>query len=879
MRRFIPLFIAFFIIYGCLSSIGGQQYTQNYYSNIDRIAIHDPSQVAQCKQGSCHCFVCEDGRPIPGIDFMQNLAGGRCFWETDCNQERAAELMSDSTPKQTIRGFMIGMGPSISDWADASPYCNNGLRMAVQWLIGDEDNPYDLPDASRSICLLTLDTIPVYVLYSNGTDISDTQAGEVARILKEQGDEATFNSLITIGEAVGPTIIVTEIDFDVADAGLVADQVEAINNACNPNRDNGEVNCFVAVAPKFNDNAAMDAIMQMPGMNEQVDFIAYGINYRYADKCEWGPIMEQAINFSKRALYNYSKPTIIPYILFDSTGTDKDGSCTWDEDKMLRAYGQIFPHSIEPLQQRGVIGIAPYSFQSAQYGVTNPLNCSDCDLGKNSQRRESSFFAGCHALTTVSRKDTTHRGGGVPMIFPNESAGFCDFNMQLDRLFREVTYADSVGGRDFFSPQQTLKEPAPTLYRCSACVSQNLSATTPPFDFTTFGGTPDDKYCNATEETKAWADQIESWADRRNLDPMLVRAFIYAESKFEPCSAVKVCSADYQGAGCFARGESGASECYKGGYDAMYDPRDSDDPQYCEIENDEGTDPPRWRRCAFGLMQTVVPPSTFWPSPPASEEGEHYDIFQTTKFNSPAFVSGDLVIAKSCAPDGNFNPFNTSHNLCMGTARMASAMKTAKSWIESNKGLLNWDITKDYEKTNAFTAYVAAHDYGGIWNSKARRATSKCSVLETNGNCWGNNFFDSWEVTEKWCSDHEDEEGNYPKDAYGNAKCTGSGEPNKAACYGYTDFVEYVDECEKEHMDRPSHGASTKMGVYYWLKSKCKGSFCPPHNRLLTEADRTSMIPSSGNLYVLDPPPADSGTSGTSGGSSTGGSSSGGGSP
>jgi hypothetical protein len=593
--------------------------------------------------------------------------------------------------------------------------------------------------------------------------------------------------------------------------------------------------------------------------------------------------MEQALNFSQHALYDYGKPTVIPYVMFDSSGTDRTGSCTWDEDRYQRAYGQIFPHSIQPLQQRGVIGIAPYSFMSAQYGISNPLNCTSCDLGSSSSRI-ASFFAGCQDLTTVSRGDTTHRGGGIPVIFPNASAGFCDHNANIDRLLRQVTYADSVGGRDFFSPQQTLSEPQPMLYRCSACISENLTAQNPPFKFrtVTFSGERLNQSCNATPE-------IDAWADRRNLDPMLVRAIIATEAgwntssqTYDHCSAVKVCSATYEGPGCFARNsDTGESECYAGGYDAMYDPRSESDPNYCPIENDLTDTPPRWKRCAFGLMQTTIPPYTFWPSPPADEEGQYYEIFSRTKFNRAGMTGGEMVTARSCAPDGQFNPFNVSHNICVGTARIASAMEMADRWINNNRGLLNWPAT-NYEKDNAFKAYIAANDYGGFWNGNTRTTESTCSSSLGNGDCWALHFADSWEVTREWCRENEDEDGNYPVGRNGRPKCTDSGEPNKAACYGYYDFVEYVEECEIQYMKRPdAHPGSTKMGAYYSLKEHCSSSFCPPHNRMLTLTNRRSDIPSSGNLYVLDAP-ADSGSSSggsSSGDSSTGGSSSGSGSP
>ncbi|MBU0531959.1 hypothetical protein KKB44_00530 [Candidatus Micrarchaeota archaeon] len=833
MKKFCAILLVFLFAYGCLNSIGGDSYTQNYIDDLSRVPISDPATLEDCEVGDCWCLVCESGLTIEAISFSNNLAGGQCYWETECTSSAAADLMSGSTPDLSIRQFMIGQGPSISDFSDAQPYCHYGLSMAVQWLVGNDEEEYDLPDAERAICLLTMDVIPLYVLYSDGEDISASRAREIGEIFATEGDDITLGTL-TDGP-VGPVIVVTEMNFETSEASLVANQVRAINDVCD--------DCFIAVGPKIGDTEALDALMAQPDMEDEVDLIAYGIDYRYVSGCNAGDIRTQALNFSRYALYTYNKPTVIPYILFDSSGSDVDGTCTWDENKMREAYSSFWPYGIQPLQQAGVIGLAPYSLFSSQYGVLNPLNCTDCDLGKNSQRL-AAWFSGCQDYTNLTTPSGGfHRGGATPIMFSNGSSGFCN-NAQFDYLMRQTQYASIGGGSDILSPQQSeMRDPAPMVYRCSACVSQNISQLTPPFAFEVPTGDPPEEYCTLYPE-------IETWADRRNVDPMLVRAFILGESGFDPCAAAKVCSADYHGAGCFPRVSDGSSECYYKAYDEMYDPAGN-----CTFTNAVPSDEPDWRWCAFGLMQTVIPPYTLWPSPPASETQPYEDVFLTSGFYEMGKIGLDtLEGTEFCAPpDGNFNPFNTSHSLCLGTAKMANDLQQARGWITAHRTQLNWGAD-DYERDSVFAAYIAGNIYGGLWDSTARDETGKpadfrCSSTLGNGDCWAANFLKSWTVDEEYCDEYFEEYEEYPYE------CDDDGEPDRDRCYGYTDFVEFVRDCEVEYLARPADGGANKMARYYWLRNGCEQSACPPGKQLLQAAyedDWESHVPSSGSLYIVD---------------------------
>lgn len=461
------------MLQGCVQSAnsGSQMYQDQYSQDFKRLAISSPDQLVTCKIGSCWCMVCQNGTNIFGP--MRSLIGGYCYMETNCSQTKTANLTNITTsPSTKIRMFMMGQGLSFSDFANAQPYCNNRMTMAVQWLIGGNNTPYTLPSAQRSMCLLSKDVMPVYVLYSGGQNINATQAAQIGTILGNDGKNY-FQGRLTSGP-VGPVVVVTEIDFNISQAPQVAAEVQAINSNCGNDRANHKIYCWVAVAPKINDIAALDAVMQLAGP-DNVDLVAYGINGHYVHTCDGPTIRLQALNFSSYALYHWGKPSIIPYIMFEPHGNDTDNSCTWTESSVVSAYGSFYPFAIDSLEKRGVIGMAPYSFNATTYNISNPLNCQDCAVGSTPQRLQA-WYGGCQAYTNVSSSATTSRpSAGTMIIFPNESGGYCPQNEQLDFL-KGITFADAVGNPDIMNP---VAPPCIRLRR-SCTPAMSASTTTPP---------------------------------------------------------------------------------------------------------------------------------------------------------------------------------------------------------------------------------------------------------------------------------------------------------------------------------------------------------------------------------------------------------------
>ncbi|MFH1784830.1 MAG: hypothetical protein ABH842_00210 [Candidatus Micrarchaeota archaeon] len=834
LLAFLLILFGLIITFGCLQrlSSGSNLYEQEYMNSFSYVALADPSQTELCKTGTCLCMVCQNGSNIFGP--LQSLVGGYCYFETNCTANKTAEISLRQSPyeSQLIHHFMIGQGPTFGDFSYANTFCNNRLGMAVQWLLGSNESPYLEPDASRAMCFLSKDVMPVYILYSNGTDINITQTRKIAQILGEEGDDLYMGRLST--GPVGPVVVIAEMNFDVSDAVQVAAQINAINDACGNIRagTSSKIYCLTAIGPKINDFTALDAVMTelyANGWEDKLDLIAYGIDGRYVHSCDGTKIRQQALNFSAYALYNHSKPTIIPYVLFDPGTNDTDNSCTWTEYTVVNAYGSFFPLGIQSLQKKGVIGIAPYSFNTTGgVGIVNPLNCSNCAVGKT-QDRLRAWYGGCQSYTWYARDATSSNpSGGTLLIFGNESGSVCNQNAQFDYLAGVRFTANDI----LQQQKSQLNDSLDKYFSCDECIINNISSPM-PFAFNNKSGTPSDTYCSAFPE-------VDQWAGARNLDPMLVRAFIITESSFEPCAAAKVCRAGYGGSGCFDNDPSTADECYnKPAYDYMEDPTGN-----CTFANapNWNSAQPDWRWCGLGLMQALAPPYTFWPAAYRSDgvEGEYNYIYELSNLGD-----GQLAAAKSCNPI-NFNPFNPSDSACLGTWVLEAKLKSAESWIASNRAKLNWAAT-DEEKDAVFTAYVAAHKYGGSWDSSTRLSTHpRCTASIKNGDCWALGFVESWLFNDEYCASAAGETDTEHCDGGIAIKLP----PEK--CYGYDDFIKYIRECEVPYLKSNRDSGANKIENFFWLTSKCENSLCPDGKKLYH--DLGMSVPSSGTPYIQDPP-------------------------
>jgi len=853
----------FLALPGCLTLIGSSnsQYSDAYTKEM-RYNGTDFNKSEDCVIGTCWCMVCKNNTKIfPGkID----LVGQYCFFDKNCDQTQFNKYANGTYKDFFLRGFGIGTGLTFTDFANANKYCSERMNIAVQWLVGTDSEPYKIPDAGRAVCMLSKDIMPVYVLYSNyskGGVLNTERPRKIANTLFTAGALYTQGKLSS--GPVGPVVITTEIDFDKKDAAAIAQQVKAINDGCMNKRNSltdpkatDEIYCFVAVAPKINDYEALDAVMAQPGMKDQVDLVAFGINGRYVETCDPYRIMEQVKNFSKYALYKYQKPTIIPYVMFEPAGTDKLNTCEWNENSVRNAYSAVFQESVTSLTKKGVIAIAPYSFNSTTIRPGNPLNCVDCALAKNDGRMRT-WFGQCQGYTNIVRKmpsqDVSHPTPTTMILFSNASAGYCDFNSNPDFL-RGMTFGQG-SDKSFADPQlPNLAQASDKLISCDACLVR--SSTAPPWGSMSGGGAPRALAIQSTGQTIdacTSMPEIDLWAEQRDLDPMLVRAFILTESGFDPCkyavvmapnAPMSLCPVPW---GCF---DSGVAT-YGAGYDFMdyagtcsgampfpipYDPA---------IMGEPPTTQPKWRFLGLGLMGSLEAPYTFWPAKYRKENdnGQYWKWLEplvamdkplpgedkvdglffeqvppaSQTAGSRALISERiLAAAKDCNPD-NFNPFNVSDSLCMGTWKMKKALDVGRAKVRYFHSM-GWITWSDYDKDAALAAYLAANYYVGGWGG-----AGKCG-LGDGADCAGYYYFQSTRWNDVICAQN-------PVEGF----CTPDGKADTANCYGITDFPAAV-ACwhNKPSPMLPADNGLAKIKAYYGLLTGCgKDSTCPEGPKLL----------------------------------------------
>jgi hypothetical protein len=789
MRVHIWAFIALLtlsslLMPGCLQSGSGQGYAKQYSTGLQNITLYDPSTMEVCKLGQCVCMACRNTTSWFG--FRTSFAGGNCLFIQGCTQDKFNDLINGSvtTRDKFPRQFMIGQGYSFSDFGDANGWCGNRLDMAVQWLVGTNETNYTLPDSDRAKCWLQNDIMPVYVLYSKSQNINVPITRQIADRLK----------------SAGPVVITTEMDYNWSVPGAVDNvsrQVQEIDAACNNERTGDEkekIHCFVALGVRLGDYEGVKQVRQKLGVDwKKVDLIAFGINAHTLDlnwtndqSCNPDAALQQALAFARFSLYNNSKPTIIPYIMFDSSGPDSSGRCNWSEDSLVTGYGDTFKYWLFPFQKAGVIGMAAYAYNISQFGlVSDPLGCRDCSLGTSDQRM-AAWFGSCRNYKIEASK---YPVGDNMIVFPNESGGTCDYNMNAMGLL-QAQYTDQA---DQITPNLTAKNA--TLVRCDACVNENKTFpdSTVPRDSSVLGALANpktnDTYCRSVPA-------LDFYASKWNIDPMLVRAIAIKESGFDPCAAAKVYPGDH---------------CYDLGYDYVPDLPGGT----CHNADNKISGA---RYCAIGLMQSLEPPYTFWPSSlnPDGTAGQYYSGAPSDQLFLEAQLagrSGLIADAKAqCSP--YFNPYNATHSACMGAYKFSLNFVNATAFVQNNEAKFH---TSDSNTLRIITYYIALHKYFGDGG---------------NAQSWVKGFDERYQYDQAFCDQSANE--NEPL-------CVErSTDP---ACYGDHDFVNFVRQCVygkiPEDAGKPLNNdyGSRVLSIYRALVDGCgDASGCPSWRTLASAA-------------------------------------------
>jgi len=895
---FVLLVAAFLLAPGCLQRLtsANTAYGANYAKNLQKSAIYDESTIQQCRLGECICMACKNVSFSWFRPFTSMMVGGNCYFLKNCTSDKYLLLANRTLkPSEAPRRFMIGQGYSFNDFGDANPWCGNRLDMAVQWLIGDNDTPYSLADPARARCLLDKGVMPVYVLYSNSQAVDANRAGNISYTLGHGGPlygalgnvQGLSGIISQTGGPVGPVIITTEMDFNSSNDEVVrnvTDQIRQIDRFCGNNRavDPPLIYCMVALGVQMGDTEGVRKVMEQLGPDSnKVDLIAFGINAHRINlnesneqACNSGNALLQALNFAQFALYNYSKPTVIPYVMFDANGTDSAGSCNWSEAAMDDALlTTMSPGSLVAFQKAGVIGVAAYDFNSSMWSLTNPLNCLDCAIGKNDLRLRA-WFGSC-TLNKVRTIGSVPAGDNA-IVFSNESGGTCDYNVQPLGLIQMV-FGDSA------NPQLPASAPRnDTAFRCDACVSDNFSFpfSVPVVHIVTPAN--NETYCSGVPS-------LNIFSGRRNLDPSLVRAIAIGESGMNPCSAACVVAPGVTKSGCM-------SECYGKALDFVPEP-DAD--TNCQVvapgqtpttaQQYEFWNPPppdasgnaQYRWCGLGLMGVIEPPYTMWPAPyyvdpqtglPGGNgpffDGKKLGNYQLFKEAQIAGNTANIAGAKSECGD-KYNPFNSTYAACMGTYKFSVNLDSAKKILSSdaansvadqvNVATLPGQLP---DKKNALAYYIALHKYRGFWDAKFTDYPQFTSQIADVGGLSRSKI----SYGEQWVADFAFQKiftaayiATLPTAQQQTLQQTIS---NRPACFGNQDFISFVRECEfKERFmapipldsfaNGPFYGdyGSSVLSYYLDLSNSCGNAYCPSWKRL---AGELCQAPPKGGMPAVE---------------------------
>jgi hypothetical protein len=779
-------FFAFFFFFGCSQFI--EDYAEAYKEKLDpsnKLALLDYDKIERCENSSCVCFVCDSKKGIyeyvSGVLYNTSwrVLYGNCTFEKECNETKFMDYFGSD--KKEIRMFMIGQGTTFTDFNDANPYCKDRLNLAVKWLFPlSPTDHYQLPKKERASCFLNYGVMPLYILYSGGNDVNIERAGEIAEELK----------------GIGPVIITTEIDFNSSDDAVLANisqQIDEIDRGCT---EGGKRNCIIALAPRMGDYDGVNKFAkQYKDSFEKVDIIAYGINTRYSHKCDNpAALFSEAINFSQFTLYNYSKPSLVAYMLLEP-GPNINGTCNWTEVGVADTYKYFFPYALPAFIKRGVIGVALYRFNSTE----DPLNCSACRVATN-QEYLRNWFGFCQKYKTDAQQLPT---GDMLVVFPNASSGHCMFASNL-QYYTNLAFS-SVGstGPQFGEVAVPDLEPKnDTLFRCDWCV--NNETDWPEDLYIPIALPPSSDYCTKYPE-------LDYYADLRDLDPMLVRAVAWTESSMSHC-AFNPNAVSYNSTACNPRNLRNwlnDNEKDENGNVLFEKPFIKDPTGNCsDVENKRSS--PGRKFCAYGLMQTIIYP------------GYVFDYYEGKGIT---ISQDDYKILKNCFENASiFNPFNASHSACVGTWELNMHLQWALDVVKQNGtaaalNLLDENGQPDKNKVRIVATYLALLAYN-------RGQSGARAVFDE----WVDEFANQTDADPSQC-EGEDTDPPY---------C--SGENRLAPCYGYKNFFKYVEDCiwgpseEKKQAEDPNYKVEPNypylvLSRYRGLVKSCVGvqrTGCPP---------------------------------------------------
>ncbi|MBI5051355.1 hypothetical protein HZC08_01210 [Candidatus Micrarchaeota archaeon] len=625
---------------------------------------------------------------------------------------------------------MLGQGTQFLDFNLGNKYCSSSLDMAIKWIhVNGDDSKIISPLKDRAACLLEKNIIPVYVLSAKDTLITPGKAGQIAKSLS----------------GAGPVVITTQINFDAFGTKTKDDAIEVIKDQIRKIDENCP-ECLIAVTPKMGDEEALTAILSDITLSTKVDFIAFGVDSRFSRTCDAAKLLGDATQFSQYGLSTYGKPSIWVYMMVENKGKNRDGTCIWDPNEQPRLFNSIFSTDLPVLVKNGVVGISPYAY----YDVDNPLGCKDCTLSsptmadsiknfdfKPNEPYFSHWYWFCKEYVTPG-EDVNTQTGKMLSVFPPETENSlgCLFLEENNAWYFKYAFLNNKYGVsnsiDHSSPKTFDTQPEELKATCEVCAVKEKD------NFPEGLADEDGITVIATSPNAGTAyPVIDFYADKFDLDSLLLRANIDAESGFNPCAASVV--------------TNGKDNCYKSDLNSVPDPELSFN--NCNIQ----PLPQDKSYCAFGLGQVRTAPSEMWEQLKGKVAGQYYD--------------SDNALKTLCSE--NFNPYDPANASCASAYHLRVGWDNAESIVNSNYQSLNLD-SPDSELAGWYKSYLALYLYGGPGTSTAQSMINNYAALKDGGTCT---------VSEKL------------------VKFNDAGDPvevNAPAEYKPKDFLDYMHRCQSE---------------------------------------------------------------------------------
>ena len=734
MKKAYVLMFALLFAYGCTES-ALHKYYETEAGEINRTKILEPATTCDPTDENCICMVCTNDNFDLQNPFNQfyslDLREGTCTFEEGCTEEKFLDLSKAPGFLGVLFGyeqprfFMLGQGTNFAEFADANRYCNNSLRLAVRWLASPEGYEYPLPQEERAECFMEKDVMPMYLLYSGGTAIDSTHAASIAGTFKD----------------AGPAIITTEFDFDpsnLTQMDSAIDQAIAMKASC--------PNCLVAIAPRFEYSLvevngkpygynstydALEYIFASSGKSAQalqsIDLVAVGVNSHYSRGCSGVGLIYDALAYSKHSLSEYGKPTVWAYILLDegeyNSGGVENGTCTWSSSEAVKTYSDLYTY-IPAMIEGGIIGMAPYSL----YGLdTGPLECKSCGMmavDGTVYPQHTVWFSNCQVYYT--------QRGIAPIVFSQVPCADCSFatNLNLYQIenvfFGESPTAENLQGI----------APMSTFFRCNAQMMTKV-----PEEIDLSGYTPK----SVTESKCEMYPELDLFADLRDADPVLARAFAWIETGLD-------------------------------------DPEEGPSGDMCQASQKPAAE------CNNCVSQIEDPDGICTAGPMNAQSGKEFHSIGIMMVHTYPYLQWDEVStvhkeeAEWCGKN-EFNPFNKAHNACLGTAIILDKLKSGKNIValtESQLGLtaLKTQYGEDSEEylnmKNAYTIFISSYYYNGY------------TPFQNNVNSWIYEFNQQDGITDEQCS----------VQAGSNPCCNQDGTAKSNDCCGQTNFITYYKKCK-----------------------------------------------------------------------------------